>query len=185
VQEQTIASLLELADRVAIQDAIYRYARAVDRSDWEGVRSAYHDDAYDDHGDYKGDVNGLIEWLIARFEGAENGMHFIGNCLIEFFQPNLALVETYFVSHRLRPATAAPGNTQADSAICRQGWGRYVDEFQRRADGTWRVASRTVVLDSIITLDVPAATRAGPAAWGVRGHSDTYYLRRAELRRKG
>jgi 3-phenylpropionate/cinnamic acid dioxygenase small subunit len=187
MQEKKLASLLELADRVAIQDAIYRYARAVDRSDWEGVRDAYHHDAYDDHGEYKGNVNGLVEWLTARFESAENGMHLVANCLVEFIAPNLALVETYFVSHRLRPAAGAAEvvNTGPDGSTCRQGWGRYVDEFQRRDDGIWRVAHRTVVMDSVITVAVPTASRTGPAEWGVRGHSDIFYRRRAALRQRG
>ena len=36
-----------LADRQAIEDTIARYARGVDRRDWDLVRSTYHPDATD------------------------------------------------------------------------------------------------------------------------------------------
>ena len=37
-----------------ITDVVYRYARGIDRLDFELVRSCYHPDAYDDHGAFKG-----------------------------------------------------------------------------------------------------------------------------------
>jgi hypothetical protein len=173
------SALQVLVDRAAIQDAMCRYARGVDRSDWELVRAAYHPDAYDDHGEFKGDVDGLIGWLKPRFADAENGMHFLGNCLIEFAGPDLALVETSFVTQRLRTpvagdsAIAGPGQ-----AICRQSWGRYVDRFERRA-GEWRVAHRTVVMDSVLTTSVDSAARSGPAVWGRRDGDDYLFSARA------
>lgn len=162
------------ADKLAIHEAILRYARAVDRSDWEGVRAAYHPDAYDDHGEFKGSIDQLIPWLEERFAGAETGIHFIGNCLVDLAGPDHALAETYFVSHRLRP----PGNDAersecgAEGAYCRQGWGRYVDRFERRDDGVWRVAHRTVVMDSVVQAPVPDAKRGGIAVWGRRDQDD-------------
>lgn len=174
-------SLQDILTRHAIQDAMARYARAVDRSDWAGVRAAYHPDAYDDHGDYKGHVDGLIHWLETRFANAENGMHFLGNCLIEQAGPDLALVETYFVSQRLRPPNAEERRTAGPKdAICRQGWGRYVDRFERR-NGEWRVARRTVVLDATFTFVARDAVRSGPAVWGLRSPADLVYTSRREM----
>ena len=49
-------ALQQLIDRQEIRDCMARYARGVDRNDWEAVRDTYHPDAYDDHGDYKGDI---------------------------------------------------------------------------------------------------------------------------------
>ena len=49
-------TLQSLIDKQEIRDCMARYARGVDRADWEAVRDTYHDDAYDDHGDYKGAV---------------------------------------------------------------------------------------------------------------------------------
>jgi hypothetical protein len=167
-------SVEQWLDKLAVQEAILRYARAVDRSDWDGVRAAYHSDAYDDHGEFKGTVDQLIPWLKDRFAGAETGIHFIGNCLVDVVEPNLALAETYFISHRLRlPSNGAEREECGEKgAFCRQGWGRYVDRFERREDGVWRVAHRTVVMDSIVQVPVRNATRGGITVWGRRDQQD-------------
>ena len=174
-------ALRTLIDRAEIQDAMVRYARGVDRGDWELVRSAYHLDAYDDHGEYKGDIDGLIEWLEKRFATAENGMHFLGNCLIEFADPERALVETSFVSQRLRPPVSGEvTDARPGDAMCRQSWGRYVDRFECR-QGEWRVANRTVVLDAVFTSLARNADRTGPAVWGRRNRTDRLYQAQAEI----
>ena len=46
-----------------IGDVIYRYARGIDRLDFDLVRSCYHPDAVDDHGAFKGNVDEFIEML--------------------------------------------------------------------------------------------------------------------------
>ncbi len=164
----------EWADRLAIREAVELYARAVDRGDWAGVRAAYHADAHDDHGEFKGSVDELIAWLQDRFAGVDKGMHLIGNCLVELHGEDLALVETYFVSHRVQGT--------GDAATCRQGWGRYVDRFERREDGIWRVAQRAVVMDSIVESPVPGArTNGGVTVWGERGPGDFLYESRRRL----
>lgn len=168
----------EWAEKLAIQEAVLRYARAVDRGDWDGVRDAYHPDAHDDHGEFKGDLDALIAWLEERFAGVDNGMHFVGNCLVEMTAANAALVETYFISHRVQGA----GN----SAVCRQGWGRYIDRFEKRDDGVWRVAQRTVVMDSIIELPVSGArTSGGATVWSERGPADFLFQSRMAAGDKG
>jgi hypothetical protein len=174
-------ALRRLLDRAEIQEAIYRYARGVDRGDWDLVRSAYHPDAYDEHGEYKGGIDGLIEWLDKRFAGLDNSMHFIGNCLIEFQGPDLALVETYFVSRRLRPPSgdelrlAGPGD-----AMSREAWGRYLDRFERR-DGSWRAAHRTVVLETSSTALALGGARTATGTWGRRDGEDPLYRLRNRL----
>jgi hypothetical protein len=174
-------SLQRLLDKDAIRDALYRYARGVDRGDWDLLRSTYHPDAIDEHGDFKGSVDGLIEWLDKRFAGVDNSTHFLGNCLIEFAGPDLALVETYFVSRRLRPPVggestlAGPGD-----AMSREAWGRYVDRFERR-DGEWRVARRTVVLEASSTALARGGARSSPLSWGRRDRTDHVYEAHTEV----
>lgn len=174
-------TLQTLLDRALIEDALARYARAVDRGDWEAVRAAYHSDAYDDHGDFKGDIDGLVLWLKDRFKDSNNGMHFLGNCLIEFASPQLALAETYFISHRLRPPTVEERDVAGrDDAMCRQGWGRYIDRFECRG-GDWRIARRTVVMDTAFTYAAQGGVRQGVAIWGERSDLDFFYGYREEL----
>jgi hypothetical protein len=174
-------ALQRLVDKDEIQDAMSRYARGVDRGDWDLVRSTYHADAVDEHGDFKGTIDGLIAWLDQRFAGVDNSMHFLGNCLIEFAGPDLALVETYFVSRRLRPPTTDEGRTVGPrDAMCREAWGRYVDRFERR-DGEWRVARRTVVLEASSTALALGGARTGPLTWGRRDRTDRLYQDQSDI----
>ena len=177
----TTETLQRLADRAAIQDCMTQYSRGVDRGDWDLVRSTYHVDAYDSHGDYKGDIEGLIRWLDERFAGVDNSMHFLGNCLIEFASPDFAFVETYFASRRLRAPTAAEAATlKPGDALCREAWGRYLDHFERR-DGEWRVARRIVVLEASYTSVALGGQRRPGPTWGSRDPSDLVHSSRAEL----
>lgn len=172
--------LQELADKASIQDAIARYARAVDRGDWAGVRAAYHPDAHDDHGSYQGGVDGLINYLQVLLAGAEGGMHMIGNCLIELASPDLALAETYFISQRLRPPTEADPECGPRDRICRLGWGRYIDRFERRG-GEWRVARRIVAMDAVFSLVALAGARSSGVTWGTRDGGDPLVAARAAM----
>jgi hypothetical protein len=179
--EQQMQALQRLLDKDEIRDSMCRYARGVDRGDWDQVRAAYHPDAHDEHGDYKGPIDGLIEWLDQRFAGVDNSMHFLGNCLIEFAGPDLALVETSFVSRRLRPLTEEERKTLGPKdQMCREGWGRYVDRFERR-NGEWRVAHRTVVLEASSTSVALGGLRTSPLTWGQRNRSDRLYQVQAEI----
>jgi hypothetical protein len=174
-------ALQRLIDKDAIHDALCRYARGVDRGDWELLRSTYHADAFDEHGEFKGPVDALVAWLQARFAGVTNSMHFLGNCLIEFSGTDIALVETSFVSRRLRPPTAEERQSLgAQDAMCREAWGRYVDRFERR-HGEWRVARRCVVLEASSTSIALGGLRSSPLTWGQRDRTDRLYQARAEL----
>lgn len=174
-------ALQRLCDRMEINDAMCRYARGVDRGDWEVLRSAYHVDAYDDHVEYKGDIDGLVEWVKERFAGVDNSMHFLGNSLVEFAGPDVALVETYFASRRLRrPTQQERESLEPGDDMCRQAWGRYVDRFERR-NGEWRIAHRVVVIDSRFTSVAKGGARNTPSTWGMRDRSDPLYAARAAL----
>ena len=170
-----------LADRAEIYDVMCRYARGIDRGDADLIRSAYHPDAYDDHVHYKGDIEGFIAVTAKRMQGVDNSMHFLGNCLIEFAGPDLALVETYFASRRTRAPVGDEGVGLApNDAICRQQWGRYLDRFERR-NGEWRVANRLVVVDARFDTVAKCGAREGPLVWGTRDASDPYYKVRGEI----
>jgi hypothetical protein len=171
--------LQRLLDKEAIRDTMARYSRAVDRGDWAQLRLTYHVDAWDDHGEYKGPIDGLVEWLDKRFAGVDNSIHFLGNSLIEFADPDTALVETYFVSRRLRPPTDEELAGPRD-AMCREAWGRYIDRFERR-DGQWRVARRIVVLESSSTSLALGGVRGGTSTWGHRDRDDPLYQAQLEL----
>lgn len=152
--QTTEERLARVADRLDIQELLHRYARGVDRKDWELVRAVYHVDAHDDHGNYKGDVDGFIENLKKRHALIEQSIHFVSNVIIEFDGPDSAIVESYYITYqRLLPGAGQFRRNYLirealadDEAVQGQAIGRYVDRITRR-DGVWRIARRTVVFE--------------------------------------
>ncbi|MFE4453051.1 nuclear transport factor 2 family protein [Streptomyces sp. NPDC056796] len=163
-------------DRFEIQDVLFRYARAVDRLDYDAIAACYFDDAVDVHGGYTGDAAGLVEDIRARHRTIDSSQHFISNVLVEFTGEHTADVESYCLCF-LRQAPAEPGGEQ-DLAVIRC---RYVDRFERRG-GSWGIADRVVVFDEsrVIRMadglapDWVASRRDGSDpvySWGHRSHA--------------
>jgi 3-phenylpropionate/cinnamic acid dioxygenase small subunit len=169
------AQLERLLSRQEIQELLARYARGVDRRDWNAVRAAFHPDATDDHGPYKGGLNGFMAYVERRHETIDQAMHFLGNCLIEFATADLALVETYFIAFQW----PAPQN-EGELIVDRDAIGRYVDRIERR-HGEWKIARRIVVLDAIRTI--PSGSPKSNWTWvsARRDRDDAVYVMRREL----
>lgn len=177
-------SKMRLEDRAAIQDLMARYARGVDRRDWEAVRSTFHPDAHDDHGEYKGGTDGFIDWVSRRHEKVVQSMHFLGNCLIEFLSDDVALVETYYIARQTYGADAAAARSMigAGEAVPMEAeiWGRYVDVVERRA-GEWRTARRTVAFEVLQAHRQTSLPLSPSWAQARRDADDPLY----EMRRRG
>ncbi|WP_417207927.1 nuclear transport factor 2 family protein [Antarctobacter sp.] len=122
-----------------IRQAMYAYARGVDRADAALFEAAFHDDAYDDHGNFRGDKAQTVATLRRSGQNPEvkASMHHIGNILIDL-EGNFANVESYFVAYQRREV--------GDRTYTRSRAGRYLDRFEKR-DGRWRVLRRRVVDD--------------------------------------
>lgn len=126
----------ELADREAIRECLYRYARGVDRLDADMVRSAYWPDAVDTHLDFKGNVEEFIAWSFPIMGTMDQTQHFVANVLITI-RGDQADVESYFYGyHRI--------NWEGKKDVL--GSGRYIDRFEKRND-EWRVIERLVLTD--------------------------------------
>jgi len=143
---------VRLADREAIREVMARYARGVDRADWDLVRSTYHHDAYDDHGDYKGNIDGFIAFATQRTGGTTQCMHFLGQSMIEFGGEDVAVVETHFMTaHTLGPkAQKEYAAGDGSKPVQLTSYGRYADRMERR-DGVWRIARRFVIFEATRT----------------------------------
>jgi ketosteroid isomerase-like protein len=129
--------LEELQARTAIEDCLNRFARAVDRQDWKLARTLYHDDAFDDHGFFKGPPDAFLAHIAKLHEVQQHSMHFNTNVLIEFQAKDRAFVETYvLVLQRF-----------ADKRVTASA--RYLDRFEKRR-GEWRVAHRTLVFGDMV-----------------------------------
>jgi SnoaL-like domain len=50
------ARVARMLDHHEIREVLLRYCRGIDRRDYDLVRSCYHPDATDDHGDFRGGV---------------------------------------------------------------------------------------------------------------------------------
>lgn len=179
-----------VADRLQIQDCMYKWCRSVDRLDFEGMRDVFHPDAEDQHGAFAGNVEGLIDWIRSRHAGIPFSMHAVSNMLIEFAGADVALVETYVRTTQRYPAEARAALDQLAGGKAGEGDGamdlltcsRYVDRFERRA-GRWKIAHRTLVADWKQFAPVPAGLPKPPASQvvGRRDADDFVFRARREL----
>ncbi|WP_370044768.1 MULTISPECIES: nuclear transport factor 2 family protein [Salipiger] len=149
------AEVTRLRDHEAIRQAVYAYARGVDRGDATLLDPAFHDDAEDDHGNFRGSK---ADAMAALAKSAANpavtaSVHHIGNILIDL-RGDVADVETYFMASQRR---------EEDGRLwTRMRVGRYLDHFVKR-DGAWRVLSRKVIDDwSRLDEVVQTAREVGP-----------------------
>jgi hypothetical protein len=174
-----------IADRMQIQDVLYRWCRAIDRLDFDEIRAVFHPDAIDNHGPYNGGLDGLVDWIRQRHESIPFSMHQISNILIEFAGPDLALAETYIRTTQRYPAHAKAALAQlAGGAPIAPGHGadlftcsRYLDRFERRGS-EWRILRRVVVHDWKQVVEVPAQSPTPGAGWatGRRDKNDPVYI---------
>lgn len=162
--------LEELAARTEISDALFRYARAVDRRDWQSLHDCFHADAVDHHGEFVGGPSEFIDWVSARHAEIPFAMHFLGNCLIEFLSDDAAAVETYFVAIQRREDSDANGTGGTDFEV----FGRYVDRFELRGSG-WKIASRKVVYDATRTQPSSDHLRERIGVQGTRNRTDPVF----------
>ena len=131
----TEKTLEETIAKLAIQEALTRYARGIDRHDFELAKSAYHADAYDEHGPIRGNAHEVLDKIEKGFAVMEVSQHQINNTLIEI-EGDLANVEAYFTSLHVSKG----------SGVEEHVYGRYIDVFEQR-NGEWKILERRVVVD--------------------------------------
>jgi hypothetical protein len=133
------SAVRELLDKQALYELVTRYCRAIDRCDEELLRSCYHPEAIDEHGNFNGNVEGFIEYFRADGGALDPTrrpgpmQHCLTNTRFEI-DGDSAHGETYFESREVR-----------DGSV-RRGMGRYIDRYERR-NGDWRIAHRRVILE--------------------------------------
>lgn len=185
----------ELAAKEQIRQAMARYSRGIDRRDEEMLKTVYHEDSTDDHGWGLAaggwDIAALVrrdgkgfpdEWKLTS--------HFLGQHLIEVADDD-AVSETYFISYNvIEHGGVDYGQISA---------GRYLDRWERREDGQFRIAHRQVIYDWWRTdindtpwpgpdHDVPKMFHDGPPldtstnVYGRPGPDDTSYELLSTLR---
>jgi ketosteroid isomerase-like protein len=160
-------NLQSLIDRQEISDVIHRYARGVDRMDFDLVRTCYHPDAYDDHGTIVGDVDVFIAAAQTYLVKFACTMHILGNMYIEV-EGDVARAETYAIAYHRLEKDDGSGKDDIFGV-------RYLDRFERR-DGEWRIAHRVVATEWRRVDPVPVGKgRGGLGEWGRRDRTDPLY----------
>ena len=138
-QERLDPAVQALVDKQAIQEVIYRYCRGADRLDAELMRSAYHEDGFDDHGHIKASRDEYVDTVMNVLrEHYVSTSHTIGNVLIEL-DGDTARSEAYYIAVH----THEPDGVLTQDTV----YGRYIDRFERRG-GRWAISYRAVVIDS-------------------------------------
>jgi hypothetical protein len=134
-----MARLERMADENDIRHVVYRYCRGIDRRQYDLVRSCYHPDATDEHGDFRGNLDQFIEMVQQGLPRYRSTNHFIGNLLIEV-DGTTARSEAYTIAfHRLFPRGDKPARDYLVGL-------RYIDDFEKRS-GEWRIAHRVCAFD--------------------------------------
>lgn len=180
--EAATKELQTLWDKEEIRSAMYRYARGVDRRDYDLVRSVYHSDAYDDHGSYKGNVDGLIDWLSRRHVFIEQSMHIICHTHIDFLADEIAVAENYVIVPQRYPSTAqetirawvgdkAVGIDERLKVIM---YVRMIDRFEKRG-GQWKIARRAVVVEDVDAKLIKVSNESPVSMEQIRGPGDAIY----------
>jgi hypothetical protein len=133
-----LAELREEIDRLKAKDQIrqqiVRYARALDWLDPELLREVHHEDAYLDFGFFKGTFADYCP-MVMELEGSKDVTFHMCNTIQIELKGDSAEVESYGI------AAAREGELTTIFG------GRYLDSFERRDSGVWKIARRVFVLD--------------------------------------
>ncbi|EQA98447.1 hypothetical protein FHS51_002188 [Sphingobium wenxiniae] len=150
-----------IADRLQISDVLYRYCGAIDRIQPDALMDrVFHADALIDKTGTPYPVAEFVANVAARHPGVPNASHMVTNILIDFVDTDTAFVESWCIALERHPPAGADGRT-----VDRVYRVRYGDRFERRGDRRWRIATRTFVIDHVLSaaadpaLDPPAAAR--------------------------
>lgn len=135
IPQDLVTFLREQKNRSEIEHCLLRYTRGIDRFDFDLMRSAYHDDGWDQHGVASGDPDSFCRWAMDFHGNAQNSHHhMVSNTTIDL-DGDIAHVESYYLfvgDNRTGPPTLS--------------YGRYVDRFEKRA-GDWRIAHRVCIIE--------------------------------------
>ncbi|MBO6902124.1 MAG: nuclear transport factor 2 family protein [Rhizobiaceae bacterium] len=126
----------ELAARDCLLRLVNTYSRACDRRDFNLLRSLYHDDAIEEHGDmFTGSADEYVEWVASALSNWSATAHYVANALFEV-RGDYAEGEIYKINyHRTRDET--------EEIVTGS---RSLDRYERRG-GEWRFLGRSVTLD--------------------------------------
>ncbi|MEU1525434.1 nuclear transport factor 2 family protein [Nocardia rhamnosiphila] len=160
------ARLQWLLDQQEIRDVVARYTRAIDRRDWDLLRTCYHPGAIDRHTGFEGDIETFIAFLDEVLPRYPSTQHLVGQQYVEI-DGDVARCESYgMATHH-----SGPGG---DPATDYTSGFRYIDRMERR-DGEWRIADRIAVRDWTRSDSGSARYHVGPGPKARPSREDPLY----------
>jgi 3-phenylpropionate/cinnamic acid dioxygenase small subunit len=136
----TEAELLEIKDRLEIQELMYRYAEMVDKRDWKQMDRIFALEAtidYSSTGGHSGPFRETLAWLDRALESWPINLHIVTNLIIEFDPAgngDRAASRCYFHAPMARETADGPLYIITNA-------GHYEDRLARARDG-WRIVER-------------------------------------------
>jgi hypothetical protein len=154
----------EWTDRHDIHEVVLRYARGIDRLDFDLVRAAYHPDGIDHHTGFEGTIDEYLAWVEPKLRARTGGtMHVLANHLVELYG-DVAISETYGTSvHWGEPAEDPRANFTSGV--------RFVDHLTYR-DGRWAIQERWAVREWTRSEVGAFMTKEGAGPTGSRDEDD-------------
>lgn len=132
-----IAFVRDQKDRYEIYQCMLDYTRGIDRHERDRMVSAYHPDAYDEHGLKDGRAGEFVDWAISHHgDPKQRYQHYVTNHRVEL-DGDVAHAETYYLY------LGSDSGTEGSLA-----GGRYIDRLEKR-DGRWAIAHRVCVNDTV------------------------------------
>jgi hypothetical protein len=132
------AAVSRLVDESDVAKVILRYARGIDRRDFDLVWSCFAPDAYVKGSSFEGPLSDYLPNLLAGVEHFGRTMHFMGNQLREV-DGDTAHTETYAIAHHF-----VDPEGRVEALIMGV---RYLDDLARGPDGRWVIRRREAVAD--------------------------------------
>ncbi|MEW6645247.1 MAG: nuclear transport factor 2 family protein [Pseudomonadota bacterium] len=127
----------DLIARDSLRRLVTTYSRAVDRRDFKLLRSLYHDDADDHHGDmFRGGADAYVAFVEKALSAYEATVHYVVNTSFEIDGDD-AEGEVHKINYH---RTVGPERYEIVTGS------RSLDRY-RRSNGEWRFLSRTITLD--------------------------------------
>lgn len=164
--EEYYNSLQFLLDKNAIHEGLLRYTRSMDRVDWDMVTTIFAPHAPANYGMYyEGDFEGFVEYVNDyHFWNTFCRQHRIFNETITIDPDGQhAASETYLMVTLREPFNDGaqgfefcPSRHNTDymdkdyyipQLVDTIGYGRYLDRWEKQADGKWRITERQYNLD--------------------------------------
>jgi hypothetical protein len=163
------ADMEEIIARDSLSRLVTAYSRATDRRDFALLRSLYHDDALERHGDmFEGGADAYVAFVRETISAYEATAHYVANMSFAI-DGDEAEGEIYKINyHRTRSPDAREVITGS----------RSLDRYLRR-NGEWRFIFRSITLDWARTQPVDPKAYADFAAGsppGRAGPDDLSYL---------